>query len=160
MAKAPTDLQLNVRNLNRRTIVPSGLALAGAMVLPTSPAAAAQPSPWGRKLLQLVALHQRLWASPPDEAADREGYERFELRVSGIVDEIRAMGDEITDRPVRSIADVIDRVIIAVHFRDEPEAIMPALGGILALAGVRPAECCTTDPNEAEERASARGLDL
>lgn len=71
----------------------------------------------------------------------------------GVVGEIRAMAYEIADRPVRSIADVIDRVIVAVHWRDEPDTIMPALCGILAVAGVRPGACCTADPDEAKELA-------
>ena len=148
----------------RRQLVKLGAAAASSIVVPAattaSPALAAQPSRWGRKLLQLIALYQHLWASPPNEAADREGYERFEHRTTGVLDEIRDLAAGIADRPVRSLADVIDRVIIAIHYRDEPEDMMPALGGILAVADVRPRECCTGDPDETEELASARGLDL
>jgi hypothetical protein len=148
----------------RRQLVKIGTAGAPCIALPLAtdasplPTLVARPSPWGRKVLQLVRVYYRMWASPPDEAADPESYKRFTLRTAGIIGEIRAMADEIADRPVRSIADVIDRVIIAVHWRDEPDTIMPALGGILAVAGVRQGECCTMDPDEADERARATQL--
>lgn len=101
----------------------------------------AQPSPWGRKVLELIQEDRRLAATFPDQAADPIAFERHEKRVLAHGAKIDRMCRDIVDRPVLSMRDVADRLIGATWFHDSPGDALAMVIGLLAIAGIEPEQC-------------------
>lgn len=101
----------------------------------------AEPSPWGRKVLELIQEDRRLAATYPDQAADPIAFARHEKRVLAHGAKIDRMCRDIVDRPVLSMSDVADRLIGAVWFHDSPGDALAMVIGLLAIAGIEPEQC-------------------
>ena len=66
----------------------------------------------GRELLRIIAMTRRAWRNAPDQLANPEGFEAFERYVSSVLFEsAKHVATEICDSPVRTVDDVVDRII-------------------------------------------------
>jgi hypothetical protein len=127
--------------------------MAGAALMAAVPASAGVPfnpvpTRLGRKCLHHLGLIRFLWAHMPPEGTP--AYDACQQRVEHHHAELETLKDEIVARPVLAVGDMVDRMIVAGHelgWIDSTyqEAIWPALGGVLAAAGVMPSECCEED---------------
>lgn len=107
----------------------------------------AAPTANGRLLLKLIS-EQRAAMDAACEAGDESG-ERW----APIYHKVQRLGDAITARPASSMADVVDRAILAAWACDPyrgaliPEGDDPGgfkakhILAVLAMAGIDPAEC-------------------
>jgi hypothetical protein len=129
---------------------PSVLLAAPVRAAAAMPPLRAKPSARGREILRLAAAHQAHFVA---DAGEELGYREAIQRIA---------------RPVTSMSDVVDRLIVAAHWSDPSQEIecaqlVPLLAGLLAIAGIRVGQCCTGDWRRAAELAAspaARGLDL
>lgn len=131
MTKTPTRRQL-VRASAAGILAPA-LAVAPATATPLT----AEPSPWGRNVLRLIAECRRAISSEDED------------RAAELTEQIEGMCDEHAAQPVQNPADIIDRLIAAVWHDDQGNSAR-MLAGVLALAGLRPSECNAGDWDESE----------
>jgi hypothetical protein len=127
----------------RRTALATmaGVALT-AIPLPADAAAPFKPEPtWlGRRYLRYAALVRLLWSRPEDEYSPR--YIRFLELNNRYLAELKRVREEILARPVESVSDAVDRIILAAGaVNDDHEEVIPPLAGVLAAAGITPEEC-------------------
>ena len=134
----------------RRTAIAS---LAGATLTAlasSAPAAASEPfapvpTRLGRKYLHHVGLIRFLWEHMPLDGT--QSYDACQDRVEHHHAELDKLRGEILARPVQSVSDMVDRLILLgheVHWVDDDfqERMAPALAGALAAAGLTLEECC------------------
>jgi hypothetical protein len=152
------DTMATHRTTTRRTVLAiMGGALAQAApatATPATPEFAPEPTLLGRRYLRYLALIRFLWSRGVVEDGTRA-----EAAMHRYDRELANMRAEIVARPVQSVADMVDRLILAAHDCDtvngeiRHKSVWPALGGALAAAGINPHECCEDAECEADEWA-------
>jgi len=120
--------------VSRRAIMGGALAQAApATAAPATPEFAPAPTLLGRRYLRYGVIED---GNRAEAALGR--YER----------ELANMRAEIVARPVQSVAEMVDRLILTAHDSDpnynciRHESLWPVLGGALVVAGINPHECC------------------
>jgi hypothetical protein len=131
----------------RRTAIATMAGAALTAAVPASAGAPFNPVPTrlGRRYLFCVEQIRFLWAHMPREGTP--AYDACQERCDRHHGELEALKAEIVARPVLSVSDMVDRLIVVGHevgWIDEnfQEEIWPALGGTLVAAGLNPSECC------------------
>ncbi len=151
MAKATHTLIESSRLFNRRSVLARGVVVAAATAVAGAQSAVAamplrgEPTGFGRELLRLIAALQTY--SGPDGGTEP---------LSAAIDSIEAT---ILARPIMTLPDVIDRLVLAAHWSDprfeiEPDRLEPILGSLLAIAGIRVGQCYP-NPELADERGAS-----
>jgi hypothetical protein len=118
---------------------------------------APEPTWLGRRFLRYTALVRWCWRTGVIDDDDLATWERLD-RYQAELDRVRA---EVVARPVSSVADLVDRLIIVAHQCDplyselHHDKMWPALAGALAAAGITPAECCEDAACSADALAGA-----
>ena len=76
----------------------------------------------------------------------------MQARLAGYQAELGRVRTEILAKPVQSVSDMVDRLLLVSHDvgwidSDSQERLWPTLAGALAAARITPAECCDEDPS-------------
>jgi hypothetical protein len=144
---------------SRRTVLQNlggGAAVAAALQLAPDAAAhaglRAEPTMKGRELLRIIGMTRRAWRNAPDQLANPEGFEAFERYVSSVLFEsAKHVATEICDSPVRTVDDVVDRIIALAWAQSGEDAswfdrhiengLDKLLEPLLGIGGITLAEC-------------------
>jgi len=157
MAKATETLPS--KSVTRRHILTGAVtsaAVAGAAVSHHAIAAphVAAPTAEGRRLLELIAKQKNTYADISNvESGPYSTEEEASAAMVDAWDAVAALGSEIAARPARSLADIVDRAILAAWSCDPFDGQLKSDGddccnfqaghilAVLSLAGISPAQC-------------------
>jgi hypothetical protein len=112
----------------------------------------AEPTMRGRQLLRMIGMTRRAWRNQPDQLSNPEGFEAFERYVGCVLfGTAKHVAAEICGSPVRTLSDVVDRVIVLAWMQTGEDAswldrhiddgLDKLLEPLLAIGGVTLAEC-------------------
>jgi hypothetical protein len=146
------DIERQVRRFQPPTLVPAGWCWRkGAAMNETF-----EPTRLGREFLRRVAQAKWLLRAPYHGDAQEDAIaERMERHHA----ELRQVHSEIVAKPVQSVGDLLDRLILLAHEADpswdvEHSHVLPILGGALAVAGILVGDCMVGEGHAANALAA------